>query len=916
MMIEALHGASCLLSMGVANHEFLASISGGVVLYPDEFLDIFHSLTKFEQTVVLPIFDADYYRSQCDIGDLRPLDHFLGFGILAWINPHPLIDMRYIRSARRDLFQPAPSIEELLNVITGNTVAPSPFFSLEDYRATVPGIEIYGSLLVHFLNVGAEHDVSPLALFDPVYYRAARAGVPLNGRDALLHFIRVGDQERVSPSVEFDSLAYEARYDDVMRTDLPPFQHYLRIGQFEARKVIRHSKFGRGGLYARPTQDWTFTPDAEEWQSDTQRLRRKLVESAAVQREQVRIVPIGVDLPDQSHAIEFPVHAKPLIDVIIPYYNETLITWQCLAALQLAMGDLPIRPILVDDGSTEDGTVLRSVPGVTIIRNEQNLHYLASCNKAFAQSNAPYVLLLNNDALLQAGSLEALLAELRADRDIAAAGPKIVYPSGHLQEAGCALMPDASTVMVGLTNSPDAPCYNYARDVGHISAACLLLKRDAIEGSLYDERFRPAYCEDADLSLRLRFSGKRIRYVPQAVCVHALSVSTGKHSKKGRIRQVVINQQKLLEKWGDQLEQDGKVSTFAFYLPQFHPTEENNLWWGKGFTEWTNVAKALPSFEGHYQPHLPSDHGYYDLRYSEVMSQQYSLAQRYGLSGFIMYYYNFGARRVLDRPMQNLMNDPDLNFRFALCWANENWTRHWDGGEKAILLEQRYDDRTLASVCEDAVKAARDPRAITVNDRPMFLVYRPLLIPEPHRFTDMIREAFVKAGFKNPYLLYVESMEAINRRVSPQDIGFDACVEFPPQGVGAPYTEELSILKSGWKGHVYDYEESVILACKTSTAPYKRMPAVFPSWDNTARQPLQGTSFIGQTPAAFSEYVRKKAEFAYEMLVGEEKMLFVNAWNEWAEGAHLEPDVAYGHSWLQALQDGLASARSGHGRSA
>lgn len=913
-MIEALHGARCLLNAGVINRDFMSHVSGGDILYPDEFLDIFHSLNPSEKIVALPIFDCEYYIRQIDCGDMRPLDHFLTHGIRSWTNPHPLIDMRYIRSDRDDLFLPEPSIEALLNVITGNVTDPSPFVSIEDYRAATPGMNIDGSVLIHFLNIGAVSDISPLSLFDPVYYRAAGMDVPLNGRDALLHFIRLGDQQRISPSTGFDSGAYEARYADILRTDLPPFQHYLRIGRFEGRKLFRHAKFGRTEQHSRPTQDWTFTPDATAWDHGARKLHAKLQTITAVQREEMVIVPIDADLPDTTGALNFPQHASPLIDVIIPYYNEVTITLHCLEALHLAMGDLPVHPILIDDGSTEDSAALRSVSGVTTIRNPENLHYLASCNRAFAASDAPYVLLLNNDARLLSGGLQALLDELRSAPDIAAAGPKIVYPSGHLQEAGCAILPDASTVMVGLASSPDLPAYNFARDVGHISAACLLLKREMIEGDLYDERFRPAYCEDADLSLRLRFGGKRIRYVPQATCVHELSVSTGKHSRKGRVRQVVINQQKLFEKWGEQLQQDGRISTFAFYLPQFHPTAENDLWWGKGFTEWTNVTRALPSFDGHYQPHLPADHGYYDLRCGEVMTQQYQMAQRYGLSGFIMYHYNFGGRRVLDRPLRNLLANPDIAFRFALCWANENWTRHWDGGEKAILLEQLYDDETLGSVCADAVEAARDPRAITVNGRPMFLVYRPLLIPDPRRFADMIRSAFTKAGFDNPYLLYVESMEAINRGVRPQDIGFDACVEFPPQGIGVPYADDLSIRKAGWEGHVYDYEESVFLACKANAkAGYKRMPAVFPSWDNTARQPLKGTSFIGQTPAAFSEYVRNKADFVHQMLVGEEKMLFVNAWNEWAEGAHLEPDVAYGHAWLQALEDGLIAARQQQG---
>jgi GT2 family glycosyltransferase len=886
-----------------------AFFSGADIYYPDEFLDVFHSLNGAERTIVLPMFDLDHYVAHNDIRSMRPLDHVLTEGLAHWRSPHALIDLRYIHSQRRDLFVPQPSIDQLLHVITANVVDPSPFFPIADYQAVVQDREVHGSLLLHFLNVAAEEDLSPLSYFDPAYYRKLAKDVPANGRGALLHFIRHGDENRIAPSAAFDPLAYEAHYADVTRSMLPPLQHYLRIGRFEGRQVFKFSKFGRTTGQGQPTQEWAFDPDPAVWQDDAVRMRSKIEQSFVAAREAAPIAPIDIDLDAAPLLTGFSVHQNPLVDVIIPFYNEVETTRRCLHALREAMGDIPVNPILVNDGSSEDDTSLAMVKGVTLIRNRENLHYLRSCNRAFAGSTAPYVLLLNNDARLLEGGLQALMDELQSAPDIAAAGPKMVYPSGHLQEAGCAIRADASTAMVGLTQDPALPCFNYARDVGHISAACLLLRRNAIEGDLYDERFVPAYCEDADLSLRLRASGRRIRYVPGATCVHELSVSTGKHSQAARVRQVVVNQQKLQEKWADMLEREGQISSYAFYLPQFHPTEENNLWWGKGFTEWTNVAKAKPSFEGHYQPHLPSDHGYYDLRCGEVMSQQYALAQRYGLNGFIMYYYNFGARRVLDRPLRNLLANEHIDFRFALCWANENWTRHWDGGEKAILLEQQYDDSTLSSVCDDAVLAGRDHRAIQVNGRPLFLVYRPLLFPDAKRFTDMLRDRFVKAGLGDPYLMYVESMEAIHRGVSPQDMGFDACVEFPPQGIGAPYSDQLSVLKAGWEGHVYDYEESVVLACKPSTPGYKRIPAVFPGWDNTARQPLKGTTFVGQSPALFSEYVRKKAEFAYHMLVGEEKMLFINAWNEWAEGTHLEPDVAYGHAWLQALQDGIEAAK-------
>src|SRR6185312_10823352 len=239
--------------------------------------------------------------------------------------------------------------------------------------------------------------------------------------------------------------------------------------------------------------------------------------------------------------------------------------------------------------------------------------------------------------------------------------------------------------------------------------------------------------------LRLRAAGKRIVYLPEAVIIHHLSVSTSKASITRRLQLATRNQDQLYRKWDSYLAESARVRILCFYLPQFHPIKQNDLWWGKGFTEWTNVAKAVPSFAGHYQPHLPADLGYYDLRVAETLREQQKLAERYGIEGFALYYYNFGTERVLDAPLDNLLANPDIPFRFCLCWANENWTKHWDGGVKEVLLEQQYDEATFAAVCDDAVRCARDPRALTVNGKPLFLVYRPLLFPDVRIFADALR---------------------------------------------------------------------------------------------------------------------------------------------------------------------------------
>ena len=367
------------------------------------------------------------------------------------------------------------------------------------------------------------------------------------------------------------------------------------------------------------------------------------------------------------------------------------------------------------------------------------------------------------------------------------------------------------------------------------------------------------------------------------------------------------NQQKLAEKWPDALRRRNRARVLAFYLPQFHPVVCNDLWWGRGFTEWTNVTRASPSFEGHYQPHLPADLGFYDLRRVETMGEQQALARRYGVEGFAVYYYNFGSQRVLEQPMETLLRRPDIDFRFALCWANENWSRHWDGGERAPLFEQDYGAATLASVIADFTRFAADPRAIRVGGKPLVMVYRPLLLPDPGRFAADLRTKFARAGLGDAHLVYVESMEAIERTVRPDAIGFDACVEFPPQGIAEPLAGGVDLWKAGWDGRLYDYAATARNSVLRDPPGYARYPGVIPGWDNTARQPLKGTTLVGAEPETFQAYVEMKLEEMANFHVGDSRLLFVNAWNEWAEGAHLEPDRAYGHRWLAALRQALVA---------
>lgn len=345
----------------------------------------------------------------------------------------------------------------------------------------------------------------------------------------------------------------------------------------------------------------------------------------------------------------------------------------------------------------------------------------------------------------------------------------------------------------------------------------------------------------------------------------------------------------------------------AYYLPQFYPFKENDEWWGKGTTEWNNVSRSVPQYLGHYQPRLPGELGYYDLRLKENIVRQVELAKLYGIFAFCYYFYWFDGKRLLDRPLDLFLESKEINFPFCLCWANENWTRRFESISGEVIMKQSTTVESYERFIFSLEKYFNDERYFSINGKKVLIVYQPTYIPNCEYVIDYWRRVCNEKGIGDIYIIAVKTPVDSIDFIS---LGFDALTEFQPRNVGMSdeirvSPKDMKFFVESFYGNIFDYEKIITNKIYLQDTSDKLYKAVMPMWDNTPRRNNKGSIFHGSTPQLYQNWLSNVIKYTNEREDLDDKLVFINAWNEWGEGAYLEPDRRYGYAYLQATRNAI-----------
>lgn len=345
---------------------------------------------------------------------------------------------------------------------------------------------------------------------------------------------------------------------------------------------------------------------------------------------------------------------------------------------------------------------------------------------------------------------------------------------------------------------------------------------------------------------------------------------------------------------------EGDVKIFTYYLTQFHAIPENDMAHGKGFTEWTNVASSTPLFAGHFQPKIPYDVGFYNLNNIDVMKRQAELAKLYGIYGFCFYYYWFSGKKVLEKPLVNFLHS-DIDLPFHLCWANENWSKRWDGGNKEVFIEQKLLDDDAKKFFADILPFIQDKRYEKIDNKPILMIYFPQLF-EKNKIKQFIMDLDTMAkehGFDGFYFMSSNHADLNTLK----EYGFNRFIEFPPHQVKNEMTQKkIEFVDPKCKVKIYNAADYINKEKYNYHADFTIFKCCFPSWDNTPRNAYTNSTIFEMADDSFEKWLTGIISWTKKNNTKKEQYVYINAWNEWAEGAILEPTTRYGYKNLETVK--------------
>lgn len=886
------------------------------------------SITEGDYELLKKHFDINFYVRQVDLklNENEAILHYINEGWRNGLDPSPIFStINYISSCKQeDLGQTNPFLHYLVkerNYLLKNSQIESIGTNNEFHEAAASEYSLLTENIPELIDDKYEIVAKEI---DLPYYRKIYPDLEIaerdHGLDLIEHYINQGGFEGRNPHIGFDSEYYLERNRDVKDAKINPFVHFIRYGRKEGRSCLpdvnpvnSYTKessnivSANNIMIAGETEIWSGYEDVQRYafEEDQKDKFDKEILSFTIAYNGMNIKDVLIDLRSKLNC---EITANPDFSIIIPCIDQWTYTAECISSVAGSMKEgSTYEIIIIDNGSTQPFyNELKELSGLILIRNEINVGFGKACNQAAAIARGRFLFFLNNDAQVYQGSIELLHNELNSSDSIGAVVPKVMSFDGTLQEAGCLITRNGQGKLIGYGKDHRSPKYNYKRKVYYGSAVAFLMRSSLFkELGGFDDIYAPAYYEDADLCMKINALGKSILYVPNALVAHHLSKSSsGAAGNDKKMALIVKNQQTFIERWKRELLRE-KLRLVAFYLPQYHPIPENDAWWGKGFTEWSNLTNATANFVGHRQPRRPSTFGYYDLRRQETMEEQAKLATRYGISGFCYYYYWFAGKRLLERPLEQMLATGKPDFPFCLCWANENWTRTWDGQNNNVLIAQDYTEENDIAVIKDLARYFSSKNYIKIDGKPLILVYRVKNLPLFYRTAAVWRNYAAANGIGDLVIAAVESFELSALPEDPQKFGCDITVEFPPHQMVHDNARKVEVVNPKYTGTVHDYRALAREYMVRQEPGWSRIRSVLVGWDNTPRRQNNSLVLENGSPGAFQAWLEWTIERTLEQNLGDERIVFINAWNEWCEGSYLEPDQDYGHAYLQAVKNAL-----------